>query len=69
MVPAPGDGDEPIAEQRFGARPRLTRKLLRTFSDATHSWGVTPGHYAVAVGSSSAEQRAAVSFVVDRRWR
>ena len=48
----------------------LTRKLLRTFSDSTHRWGVTPGRYTVAIGSSSADLRAEASFVVSpRRWR
>lgn len=46
----------------------VTRKLLRTFSDATHTWGVTPGRYTVAVGSSSDDLRAVVSVVVERRW-
>ncbi len=55
--------------QRATVSFALGRRLLRTFNDATGRWGVTPGRYTVAVGSSSADLRTETSFVVGRgRW-
>jgi beta-glucosidase len=41
-------------------------QVLRTFSDRTDAWGVVPGLYTVAVGSSSANLLDAESFAAGR---
>lgn len=46
----------------------ITNQTLRTFSDGTAGWEVTPGLYTAAVGSSSEDLRGAVSFAAGPSW-
>jgi beta-glucosidase len=46
----------------------ITNQMLQSYSEDREEWVVTPGRYTLAIGSSSADMRGAVSFdVVGRR--
>ena len=47
----------------------ITTQMLQSYSDDREAWVVTPGRYTLAIGSSSADIRGAVSFDVSSRRR